>query len=343
MRDAKSMSRAVKFQDRLWIAPQSIVVPPTKHFFCLLDKQPDYLVPMRFLRNASEGEASDDLIVNPLCWFSRTGFPPPEVTQCLPLPDKFATGIETVWVGDPGMRTITPFWLGRRYSALLSGFRPGDAVTVKLTSRERYVLTATHVLIAPNYLEQRRQEWHHTLLRCRSLFKKGYSLLSGSIHPFHLGALRTYYRHLVRKGKFRLGDGQSSKRYVSHNEGVARFYHHQLTSVMSDIAERPVKPSYVYFASYQSGAELPRHTDREQCEYSITLCIDHSPESTLETSWPLYLETDNGVVVVYQGLADALLYRGRLIPHYRNKLPDGHTSTFIFFHYVNEDFTGSLE
>jgi hypothetical protein len=30
------------------------------------------------------------------------------------------------------------------------------------------------------------------------------------------------------------------------------------------------------------------------------------------------------------------------LPHSREPLPEGHTSTSIFFHYVREDFVGSL-
>jgi hypothetical protein len=48
-------------------------------------------------------------------------------------------------------------------------------------------------------------------------------------------------------------------------------------------------------------------------------------------------------VTVFQAIGDALLYRGRELPHSRDALPEGHTSTSIFFHYVREDFAGSLD
>jgi hypothetical protein len=95
-------------------------------------------------------------------------------------------------------------------------------------------------------------------------------------------------------------------------------------------------------AAYQSGARLEKHIDREQCEFSITLCIDYSPEPTAATPWPLRLETPRGTVTVSQALGDGLLYRGRELPHYRATLADGNTSTSVFFHYVAESFSGSL-
>jgi len=104
-----------------------------------------------------------------------------------------------------------------------------------------------------------------------------------------------------------------------------------------------IKPSYVYLGSYLSGAELKKHTDRKQCEFSVTLCLDFSPEPDLATSWPIRLDTLEGTVKVYQALGDGLVYQGTKMPHYRHRLAEGHTSTSIFFHYVPANFSGSLE
>ena len=109
------------------------------------------------------------------------------------------------------------------------------------------------------------------------------------------------------------------------------------------MAGERLKPSYVYMASYLSGAELKKHTDRAQCEYSVTLCLDFSPEPTLQTPWPIRLDTSTGTVMVYQALGDGLAYRGTRLPHYRSPLGEGQTSTSIFFHYVGADFSGSLD
>jgi hypothetical protein len=171
---------------------------------------------------------------------------------------------------------------------------------------------------------------------------KGYAPLGDLIHPFHIAALRRYYRHQIRTGAIQLGDGQSPRRYVAYNEPVARFFHHHIASRLSAVAGEAVKPSYVYLASYLSGAELKKHTDREQCEFSITLCLDFSPEPRNATPWPIQLDTPTGTVTVYQALGDGLAYRGTRLPHYRGTLPEGQTSTSIFFHYVAADFDGPL-
>jgi hypothetical protein len=96
-------------------------------------------------------------------------------------------------------------------------------------------------------------------------------------------------------------------------------------------------------ASYLSGAELKKHIDREQCQFSVTLCLDFSPEPALETPWPIRLESPTGTVTVHQALGDGLVYRGTRLPHYRGVLGEGQTSTSIFFHYVPAGFAGSLD
>src|SRR5262249_1315975 len=151
------------------------------------------------------------------------------------------------------------------------------------------------------------------------------------------------YRFQIRSGALPFGDDQSPRRYVSHNDSVSRFFHHYLTPIVRKIVGEPIRPSYVYLASYQEGATLERHTDREQCEFSVSFCLDYSPEPTRHTPWPLLLHLDRGTITVFQRIGDGLIYRGRQIPHSRYELPAGNSSTSIFFHYVREDFNGSLD
>jgi hypothetical protein len=206
------------------------------------------------------------------------------------------------------------------------------------------VLLATRILLPLGDDAARCHEWEKSISQASVLFRmKGYAPISDLIHPFHIAALRRYYRCLIRSGAIRLGDRQSPLRYVAYKEPVARFFHQHIATTLGAVAGEPVKPSYVYLASYLSGAELQKHTDRAQCEFSITLCLDFSPEPELETPWPIELDTSSGTVKVFQMLGDGLAYRGTQLPHYRGVLGEGQTSTSIFFHYVSEDFTGSLD
>jgi len=54
------------------------------------------------------------------------------------------------------------------------------------------------------------------------------------------------------------------------------------------------------------------------------------------------LHTASGKTTVFQGIGDGLIYSGCELPHSRDRLPPGNTSTSLFFHYVREGFTGPL-
>jgi hypothetical protein len=309
-------------------------------YHCLLDEQPYYLVPPRLY-----GEDPDEpLIVNPDCWFSWHGPLPPDKALRLTAAGSLHPGDWQVWLTDAGSGAIWPFWVGPEYLGYLWDAVPGEAIPSALPGHAQWVLTRANILVSPGYPKRRRWQWHETVrASAESFAQRGYATLSGLIPPFQLGALRRYYRYQIRTGSFLFGDDQVARRHFAHNEAVARYFHAQLANAVSDVARTVVKPSYAYLAAYESGATLDRHTDREQCEYSITICIDATPEPDEQAPWPVYLGVYDGTMAVWQYLGDALLYRGRQLPHHRDELPYGQSSTSLLLHYVDESFDGPLD
>lgn len=320
------------------------MLPPHK-FHCLLDELPLHLLPQRRLDpQAWRHDRSRPLFLNPYCSILPAGEVPAELQAHRDLLEGFHLQSTVAWVRDPATRCLHPFWLGPRLEAVILQFHSGEPAPASLPDEARLVLAEAGILTPADAAERRLAEWSEMVgTHAQAFRERNYVPLSNLIHPFNLAALRRYYRHQIRRGAIRLGDEQSPSRYVAHNEPVARFFHHQLANVVSAIAGEAVKPSYVYLASYLGGAELKKHTDREQCEFSVTLCLDFSPEPELATPWPIRVDTSEGTAAVYQALGDGLVYRGTKVPHYRNALAAGRTSTSIFFHYVPADFAGPLD
>jgi hypothetical protein len=344
-----------QMKDAAWLAwiEQLAVAParldqgnalPRSLFHCCLDDQPDHLVPARLLRPEYwEGLSDRPFFLNPECIFTAHGQSPTDASiSAFANQSEIAQG-NTVWVKDPGSAALRPFWLDPELWNMLAGAQPGDPAPSALSAQARRTLMMANILVPENFTSRRRQEWDEIVSFIRPKFQsQGYAPVGGLIHPFHIASLRRYYRHQLRTGKLGLGDGQSPLRYVAYNDLICQFFHHQLTAAMSAFAGEPLKPSYVYLASYQAGAVLEKHTDREQCDFSVTFCLDYAPEPRNATPWPLRLHKKSGTVKVFQAIGDALLYRGCQLPHSRDKLAEGHNSTSIFFHYVRQDFTGSL-
>lgn len=319
-------------------APAESTLPPEfppDLFFCRLEEQPDHLVPQYFLES-KYGE-NTEIVVHPGLVLTRESELPEALGKDSSLVQGLALKGTIAWVPHAMTGSLQPFWLSVQLADAIermrNGSHPLDSPCPSVAA-----LTLAGVLIPLSEAKERS-----TADGAAQFRERGYVPVSGLIHPFHVAALRRYFRHKIRSGGMNLGDGQSSRRYVAHNDPVARFFHHQLAPAVALFAGEAIKPSYVYAASYQGGAQLEKHTDREQCEFSVTFCLDYSPEPLLATGWPLVLHTDQGTVTVYQALGDALLYRGRALPHSRRTLKQGHTSTSIFFHYVRRNFEGSLQ
>jgi hypothetical protein len=325
---------------------------PPDLFYCLLDELPLHLIPRHTFKSLQlqrlQQNDQQNLYLNPDCILCDDGRLPEELESREEPLSGFALQGTMAWVRTPASGNLLPFWLGPQLASIARSLRRNEAVPASasngMPNGALNVLVAAGILLPENQIMQRQQERAERIAKASVLFReKGYAPLGDLIHPFHVAALRRYYRYLIRSGAIHLGDGQSPRRYVAHNEPVARFFHQDIAATLSAVAGESLKPSYVYMASYLGGAELKKHTDRAQCEFSVTLCLDFSPEPALETPWPICLDAPTGKVTAYQALGDGLAYRGTRLPHYRSALREGQTSTSIFFHYVAADFSGPLE
>jgi hypothetical protein len=313
-------------------------------FSCFLDEA-SALIPVHARQDDTTAKASPaELVVNPSFRYAPRGEGPPEFGRRGPTMDGFLRGGPLVWIEDAGTGVWIPLWARGEWAEALASLRAGESAPPTLPERIRASLAAADVLVRPGSEAERRQRWETVCAEARMQFQaQGYAIVRDLIDPAHLGALRRYYRELVGGGQLPRGDDQVAERYRLHSEPVAMFFHPQLALLTNRIAGEPVKPSYVYFACYPEGSALPRHTDRLQCEFSISLQVDYSPEPRGACGWPLVLEhpdLPNGRASVDLGLGDAVFYRGRQLAHSRDPLPAGHQSSSLFFHYVRADFVG---
>ena len=107
-----------------------------------------------------------------------------------------------------------------------------------------------------------------------------------------------------------------------------------------------MRPTYTYLSAYVNGAELPPHTDRADCEYTVSFIID-KPEGI---NWNIYVhkvrqpvkfkgrydikppieecegvDCDAGGLMLFQG-TDHIHFREKLIGQYYN---------IVLLHYVS--------
>lgn len=101
------------------------------------------------------------------------------------------------------------------------------------------------------------------------------------------------------------------------------------------VTDMALYPAYSYLRLYCEGATLPRHTDRPSCEISVTLALGGEASKP----WPIWVEAGGRSHNVVLGPGDAMVYRGAILPHWRERLA-GSFWVQLFLHYV--DRTGEF-
>ena len=98
-----------------------------------------------------------------------------------------------------------------------------------------------------------------------------------------------------------------------------------------EVSRLKLFPTYSYFRVYKRGDVLAKHTDRQACEISLTLCLGYEAERP----WPIFVEGPTGASSIELAPGDALFYRGIECPHWREDL-DGEYTAQVFLHYVDQ-------
>ena len=110
------------------------------------------------------------------------------------------------------------------------------------------------------------------------------AIVNNVLEPSVLEVFQNYYKRTIKSGTWILGDRQSN-RYKAHNEPMSRFLHYECLPLIERIVGKSLKPTYTYLSAYVKGADLPQHTDRPDCEYTVSFVVD-KPEGS---NWNIYV------------------------------------------------------
>ena len=114
-----------------------------------------------------------------------------------------------------------------------------------------------------------------------------------------------------------------------YDDPAIRTLLHYFLYDMKEHAGVDLEPTYSYLRVYKKGDVLHRHTDREACEYSVSITLKREHDDEI---WPLYLETDKTHKALLEE-GDGLIYKGIESPHWRDKF-EGQRLAQVFLHYV---------
>lgn len=128
---------------------------------------------------------------------------------------------------------------------------------------------------------------------------------------------------------------RSNKRWFEPLGASPYYYSMYVTEAILKLKKKTIEeklnkellPTYSFSRIYTKYDELKKHTDRPECEYSVTVFVD----SCGTYDWPIYM--DNKAYHLSPG--DAVIYKGCDFLHWREEfLGDWHYQ--IFLHYVDK-------
>ena len=106
-----------------------------------------------------------------------------------------------------------------------------------------------------------------------------------------------------------------------------------LKTYMEECFQKPMLPTYTCMRLYRKGDALRIHTDRESCEYSLSVVIARSKENS-ELPYTLFFKKpDASEIGVSCSVGEGVFYKGMELPHFRYPCPLDWYLT-AFFHYV---------
>ena len=197
--------------------------------------------------------------------------------------------------------------------------------------------------------------WYEDLSRCKSwqqegaeMEDSGFALMRCALPRKILDVYRCHLRGVVGMQRT-IGRGSAEPhRTLLRDEPGANEIHRHLTPLLQFVSTdiyslEMLKPSYCIVATYPRGASLPKHVDRPQCAFTLSVLVDYDGLADGDDApWPLELDLADGTThAATWGAGDGLLYRGADLPHARGPLPTA-SATYLFFHWVLPSHKGRL-
>lgn len=133
--------------------------------------------------------------------------------------------------------------------------------------------------------------------------------------------------HAELLGKTEIDKSEEGNAIAIYADDVFETLLLNLQPKMEELCGVKLMPTYSYFRKYLKGTDLEKHTDRESCEYSVTIKLACSEP---ETPWEIYVDDKPYNLKIGEGL----IYKGIEQEHYRKPCPMEYSS-HVFLHYVN--------
>jgi len=161
---------------------------------------------------------------------------------------------------------------------------------------------------------------------------QGFEKWEGYIPSMFSNYLRSYFTLLVQNDKLE-GDGQAPNSHCVYGDPAFDMVMAMSVEDIGNIVGKKLIPQYTYARIYKKGSDLKIHSDRPECQYSVTLSLG----GKYEKLWPIHIKDYSGnthEIPLDEG--DMVVYHGTELEHWRDEF-EGDTQYQLFMHYVDAE------
>tara|TARA_B100000131_G_scaffold290251_1_gene302855 strand:- start:234 stop:800 length:567 start_codon:yes stop_codon:yes gene_type:complete len=164
--------------------------------------------------------------------------------------------------------------------------------------------------------------------------EKGFEIIKGYALPYFSSYLRNYFTLIAQNNPFLYGgDEQAPNSHCAYGDPAFDMAMAMSTDDIGKIVGKTLIPQYTYARIYNKGSVLKIHSDRPECQYSVTLSLG----GQYDQLWPIWIKDYDGKsheVPLEEG--DMLVYSGCELEHWREEFK-GETQYQLFMHYVDAE------
>jgi len=161
---------------------------------------------------------------------------------------------------------------------------------------------------------------------------QGFQKIEKFIPSFFSKYLRNYFTLRVQNDNLR-GDEQAPNSHCVYGDPAFDMVMAMSTEDIGRIVGKNLIPQYTYARIYKNGSDLKIHSDRPECQYSVTLSLG----GEYEKPWPIWIKDYAGKShEVPLDAGDMVVYHGTELEHWRDKF-EGNTQYQLFMHYVDSE------
>ena len=163
--------------------------------------------------------------------------------------------------------------------------------------------------------------------------EKGFQKVEGFIPSFFSTYLRNYFTLRVQNDPSLTGDPAVPNSHCVYGDPAFESVMIMAIADIEKIVGKKLIPQYTYARIYKNGSDLFKHSDRPECEYSVSLCLGGEYEKT----WPIWIKdyAGNSNEVPLE-VGDMVVYHGTKLEHWREKF-EGNMQYQLFMHYVDSE------